>query len=93
MRLLNVHFALIASNGFAEIRNYVSVPRLEAKIIFDGKVNSRLFPILTGIIVSGAFRALRVVKLITKSSLSVSSKYDSYQSLHNLAGVCVSSSG
>lgn len=55
-------------NGFAKTHNYIS--RLEAKIIFDGKVNSRLFPILMGIIVSSAFSVLRAVKLITKSSLS-----------------------
>lgn len=61
----------VAHNGFAKIHNYIS--RLEAKIIFDGKVNSRLFPILMRIIVSSAFSALRAVKLITKSSLSVCS--------------------
>lgn len=53
--------------GFGKIHNYIS--RLEAKIIFDGKANSRVFPILMRIIVSSAFRALHAVKLITKSSL------------------------
>lgn len=66
-------FASTAHIGFAKIHNYIS--RLEAKIIFDGKVNSRLFPILMRIIVSSAFSALRAVKLITKSSLSAGSKY------------------
>lgn len=45
--------------GFGKMRNYAS--RLEAKIIFDGEVNSRLFPILMRIIVSSAFGALHAV--------------------------------
>lgn len=57
--------------------------RLEAKIRFDGEVNSRLFPILMRIMVCSAFGALRAVKLITKSSLSVLSKYDSFESLRS----------
>lgn len=69
-----------ARYGFGKMRNYTS--RLEAKIIFDGKVNSRLFPILMRIIVSGAFRALHAVKLISKSSLY--SVCDSFQRLFNV---------
>lgn len=57
--------------GFSEMRNYV--PRLEGKIIFDAKWTVAYFNLMR-IIVSGAFRAFRAVKLITRWSLSGASK-------------------